>query len=143
MTLPARTLHRTHETMTKPHDELLDLLADMKHDLGKYLVMPVAMLPHGADEQALREGLRRGLLRTMTRGDEVRGAEALWESFLEEGGDALRGLPGFDDLSERVQTAVAWTARLDDPEPLDREALLRDLRAVGTHIAAMMSTEQR
>lgn len=120
-------------------DDLLDLLMDMKHDLGKYIVMPVAMLPATAPDADVRDALRRALRETRTGGDGPRSATELWDDFVGEGGDALRALDGFGVLEASVARAIHWDAAIDAQSPIDRDSLLGDLRAVGEALAAMIA----
>jgi len=121
-------------------DELLDLLMDMKHDLGKYIVMPVAMLPTDASPTQLREALRRALLQTRGEGEAAHSAQVLWRGFVQEGGEPLRALAGFAQLQAAVERATAWESALGADTPIDRDALLSDLRAVGEAMGALIAT---
>lgn len=119
-------------------ESLLDLLLDLQHELGKHLVMPIAMLPREADGDAVRAATARALLHTRERGGHPVSAQALWAAADAEGGAALRALPGYPALRGRVHAALAWEARLRSDDGLDRSALLADFRAVGDAIRELL-----
>lgn len=122
--------------MTTTSLELADLLADLAHDLGKYLRLPLAWLPAEADEEAVRAAAREALLETRRRGAEVTPASALWEGFLRDAGENLNEFAGWPDLVVVVERALTWVDRLDGP--LDRAALAADLGAVAPAIRALL-----
>ena len=100
---------------------------DLRHDLGKYLRMPLRMLPEEASEAALREAVGLALRQTRRAASGVRSARELWGA----AAPALRALavasPRYLELEAAVSAALALEARLDAPEPFDRaeaEALL-------------------
>lgn len=130
-----------------PDEDLVDLLLDMKHELGKYLVMPVAMLPAAATDDQLRGAALRALTQTRpSQGGAPRSAARLWQDFAAEGGPGLKGLAGYPALESAVAGALAWQGPLQevsgtDAEAarVDRAALLSDLRAVGDAIADLLA----
>lgn len=123
-------------------DDILDALADLQHDLGKYLAMPVTMLPADATDSALREAVRGALLVTRTGANGPRTARSIWEDFLREVGDRCADAPGWDVLGAAVERALAWEPRLDGNAPLDRGAVTEDLRAVGAAIRDVMTNSE-
>ncbi len=120
-------------------DDLLDALSDLQHDLGKYIAMPVTMLPASASDADLREALRSALLETRRSPAGIRSARSLWDAFLAEVGDALTETPGWRPLNAAVDRALAWEARLAGNAPLDRGAVTDDLRAVSTQVSGLMA----
>jgi len=56
--------------------DLVDALADVRHDLGKYLTLGVRFVGDDPGEDDLREALRSDLLRTARRAS---GDEAAWQ----------------------------------------------------------------
>jgi hypothetical protein len=116
-------------------EQRLERVEALRHDLGKYLVLPVGMLPADAGRGALAEALDQALHRTRRDSAGVRGAGALWAEFAAELGTELAGSPGYGSLQSAVQRALGWAERLADPAaPLDRAQILRELRAVGEAI---------
>lgn len=112
-------------------DDLLDVLADLTHDLGKHLPRPVRWLPPEADEAAVRAALTAAL--AAPAGGES--AAALWA----EGVEALAPLahtPAVQALHAVMARALGWQARLDGP--LDRAAIEADLLAVAPALRAVM-----
>jgi hypothetical protein len=121
-------------------DDLLDALFDLKHDLGKYIRLPVAMLPADSTAADLRQALGRALLKTRQgpRGD--RPAREIWTAFTEEVGRAVDERETAGQLRRAVERALGWERALadDDDTPLDRAALEADLTAVSRCIQALI-----
>jgi len=117
-------------------DDTVDLLADLAHDLGKYLRLPLAWLPAEADEAAVRAAAHEALLETRRRGNEVTPALALWDGFLRDVGENLNDFSGWPELVAVVERALSWAERLDGP--LDRAELAADLGAVAPAIRALL-----
>lgn len=115
------------------NEELLDALLDLRHDLGKYLVMPLSFLSDGATSDEIREAIRRALFETRVSRSEVRGARRLWEDFTAEIDATAVDDPHYATLRDRVTDALAWEAA-----PGDGRAALdgarADFTAVGTAI---------
>ncbi len=120
-------------------DDLLDALSDLQHDLGKYIAMPVTMLPADASDADLREALRAALRETRRSPTGIRSARGLWEAFLAEVGDALAQTPGWRRLHVTVDAALAWETHLSGNAPLDRGAVTDDLRAVSEQLRDLMA----
>ena len=116
-------------------EEMLDVLMDLKHDLGKYIRMPLAMLPAGAGNEEVADAVRRGLLETRKGPAGTRSARDLWAACEEESVEELRALPGWGILESAVAKALAWESRLDGGLP--RVEVDRDLAAVGDAIQAV------
>ncbi len=116
-------------------EDLLDALDELQHDLGKYLRLPLAMLPRDAGPELVREAAQTALLRTRRGAGGVTSAEDIWRAFVDEVGAALP----LNTLEPVVARALAWRGRLDE---LDREALEADLGAVSGAIRALMESLQ-
>lgn len=120
----------------------LELLLDLKHDLGKYLLLPLALLPRSADDRAVREALERALLCTRTRrvagGEEVESARAIWQRFASELADCEVASTRVAEVAAVVERALAWERVLLQPGALEREAIERDLGAVQSAIARLI-----
>ena len=117
--------------------ELIDLLLELQHDLGKYLVMPLLFLPKEAGPEAIREALHKALFATREGPRGKRTARAIWEAFLDEGGAALRLARGLPQLSATVERALGWASHVDDPK-LDRGQLEIELGAVAPAVRALI-----
>lgn len=114
-------------------ETLIEILEDVRHDLGKHLPLPLRLLPADADDGAVRAAARKALRETRRGPDGVTDGARLWADFEAELSDALDGPlraagPRWAALVEAVERALAWAGRLDGP--LDRAALLADLTAV-------------
>jgi hypothetical protein len=124
-------------------DATLDLLLDLKHDLGKYLLLPIGLLPRDASEAALREALRRALRETRTSRGRTQSARELWQAFVAELGGELAHSTALAQLQAAVDRALSWERALDQAAPLERVPLERDLQAVQAAIAALIAEVQR
>lgn len=122
-------------------DCLAEILDDLQHDLGKHLALPLRLLPADADDAAVRAAARTALCRTRRGPDGATDAATLWADFRAELAPALAGAPGWRRLEGAVERALSWTARLDDPAPLDRGRLAADLTAVGAAIRALEAAD--
>ena len=68
------------ETLSAESLELLcEELADLRHDLGKYITFEARFIGLDADTEALRQALRADILQTYKRGDHIESAWQLWE----------------------------------------------------------------
>ena len=122
---------------------LVDRLDDLRHDLGKYLRLPLAFLPPGAPEPEVRQAVSDGLFATRRQGQQVRTARAMWEAFWGDLPGSIRSSGALRALGESVERALAWEKRLDDPEPIDRALAWRDLNGVGDAIGRCLETVAR
>ncbi len=120
-------------------DDLIDALADLKHDLGKYLRMPFAMLPGDASGDEVLQALDTALNRTRTGPGGTRTARSIWQDFLDEAGEGLHGMETFVRLELVVADALGWEdlARPDRPGP-HREIIEKDLGAVSPAIQQLL-----
>ena len=98
-------------------DELLDLLADLQHNLGKYIRLPMAMLGEGAGEEQYRTALKCALLQTRRGPSGVLSAQQIWDDFVQEAGGRLRGMVEFKALVTAVKQALAWEIYIDPGSP--------------------------
>ncbi|MFN3202774.1 MAG: hypothetical protein ACE366_30560 [Bradymonadia bacterium] len=116
------------------HDDLIDLVADLQHDLGKYLRQPLAFLPAEATDGEVREALETAIKRTRRTPRGVRGAHMIWQEIVDEGGETLRAFSAFAPLEAAVRQALGWEASLADSAPIDRQRALDDMSAVADAI---------
>ena len=108
-------------------EDLSDALADVRHDLGKYITFEVRFIGLDADTAALRQALRADLLQTDKRGARVEAAWSVW--------DRLRPEELDDDPDVlAIDVAIAGLRALEI-DTLEREGLLsaaavaRDIQA--------------
>lgn len=102
-------------------EELLETLDELQHDLGKHLLMPVALLPQTASHVDLRDAVDRGLRQV-----------AAWRAFGQGSGRSLAGDQAFAVVDARVAAAAQWGVA----EHLDRSRVQADFAAVGEAIRA-------
>jgi len=119
-------------------EDLLDLLSDLQHDLGKYLRLPLSLLPRDADCAAVRAALETALLRTRRGPGGTRNAQEIWEAFLQEAGGRFCGFAAFAVLEGAVSRALGWRRALEGDALLDRASVEADLGAVATAIRAIL-----
>lgn len=98
-------------------EALADRLADVRHDLGKYIRFETRFVEDGGDVDALRAALKADLLATRRRGDQLEPASRVW----------ARLRPGELEADPDVSAIDAAMARLaaadlDGAEPALREA---------------------
>jgi hypothetical protein len=119
--------------------ELLDVLADLQHDLGKYIRLPISMLPRDASPAELREALATALLRTRQSPRGTRSARAIWQEFETEAGADARAYPSYTALEAAVERALAWEmTAAREAAVIDRAALESDLAAVSSAIRKLI-----
>jgi len=94
-------------------NDLIDLLMDLEHDLGKHLWLPLGMLAEDAGQTEVRAAVRQALLNTRIGPGGTRGAAGIWQDFLDEMGTAISELENFEDLEAAVEQALSWEERLE------------------------------
>ncbi len=92
--------------------ELVEQLADLRHDLGKYITFEVRFLGPSPSESALRAALRADLLQTRRWGAHTETAEQVWARMR----PAL--LEGDPDLL-RIDQALGALSRIDLSGPAE------------------------
>jgi hypothetical protein len=123
----------------KSQTDIVDAILDVKHDLGKYIRMPIAMLPVDAPDDAVRHATIQALRRTRVGPSGVRSARSIWGDFAAEVTPSLGGEQAFVALSEAVARALAWEARAAGDAPMDRGSLEADFAAVGARIQELLN----
>lgn len=118
---------------------ILEALDDLKHDLGKYLVMPVAMLEPGAAPEQVRDAVAQALLRTRVGPSGTSSAADLWQAFQLEVGDGPDARDALAPLARSVDRALDWQAALAAGSAVDRQAVLADFRAVSVAIDGVVA----
>jgi len=118
--------------------EIVDAILDVKHDLGKYLRMPIAMLPADSPDPLVREALIQALRRTRTGPRGPRSARSIWDAFSAEVAEALGKEPAFAALAQAVARALAWEDRAAAAAPIDRSSVEADFAAVGARIQELL-----
>jgi hypothetical protein len=120
-------------------NKVLDDLLALKHDLGKYIRLPLAMLDAEASQAEVRKALQRALIKTQKKGAKVVGAREIWESFLVEAEDSLAEVEAFLELKKTVERALNWETALTDRKiTVDRTFMEDDLEAVGRAIQSVI-----
>ncbi|MSQ82126.1 MAG: hypothetical protein EXR77_04300 [Myxococcales bacterium] len=119
-------------------DELTELLDDLQHDVGKHMVLPVAVLPADSSAAVIQLAVLRSL-------DKV----SIWRQFVaRHGGDryptsassdgTLIGQhAGIVTITSAVDTACAWADR--SGAELQIAAVVADMQAVAAAIRAARS----
>lgn len=119
-------------------DELTELLDDLQHDVGKHMVLPVAVLPVDASAAVIQAAMLRSLDRV-----------SIWRQFVARyGGDRYPTLASSDNtligqhagivaITAAVDAACAWADRPD--AQLRIAAVVADMQAVAAAIRAARS----
>jgi hypothetical protein len=122
---------------------LRELLEDLRHDLVKYVRLPLRMLPGDAEPDAVRGALECALLRTRESPQQVLSAREIYArvkpALLSAAPDAAR-LQAFDAALTRV---LAWEAALAGSRALDRSQLEADLAALASTLDAWLAEVSR
>ena len=115
--------------------ELIEHIEDLEHDLGKYLLLPLAMLPHDASSKMVVDAALQGLLRTRSHNGQSQTALELFEQFQRVFEAQCEPLSHWQSLVEAMKVAWAWHKKLQDGEVVvARKAIESDFRAVGQAI---------
>ncbi len=131
------------ETSRPVPEDVVDDLLDLSHDLGKYLRLPLAMLPGDASPAEVRSALEAALRRTRVGPGGVRPARSIWDALRPGIEDALAGTPGFARLEAAVARALAWERALDGGGGIDRAAVTADFEDVTLCIRALIEEVSR
>jgi len=119
-------------------EETLESLDSLKHDLGKYLRMPVAFLPKDASTKDIRDALMMALHQTKSKGGRYESARELWEDFVEKNAHNLNQFAEYTVLRKGVDRAIQWERALQDDALLDQNAITRDLGEVHNQITRLI-----
>lgn len=109
---------------------LRELLDDLRHDLAKYLRLPLRLLPHDADDELVREAVERALLRTQHTAAGTRSAREIYADRRSALMTATPDPARLRALDAAVQTALRWELVLVSGAPLDRASIDRDFDAL-------------
>lgn len=121
-------------------EELAETLYDLKHDLGKYIKLPLALLPKDATKLEVAQAVCRGVNETRSGPRGVISAKTLIDEFDVEWGEVLTDISTYDTLKRVVARAIACaTKAADDPDALSRDEVMADLAGVSEAIAVLIS----
>jgi hypothetical protein len=121
-----------------PPDDILELLDDLLHDLGKYIALPITMLPEKASQTDLRNAIFFAVRETRTSPLGTQTAQEIWQTFCDDSGNQLVNLPGWHTLTRAVEVACAWADRVgQEAYEINRINLTNDMRAVSAAIRAL------
>jgi len=116
--------------------DALDLLDELKHDLGKYIYLPVGFLPKDASSEAFTSAVHTAIFRTRRAQGTVESAHDIWERFCQEAGNLILHSTSYPRLVQAVDVALSWGNRLSEPlDMVHRECVIRDFQNVGRAIA--------
>ena len=116
----------------------LDLLFDLLHDLGKYIRMPLSLLPDSAGEQEVRNALEQALMRTRSGSGEVHSARVIWETFISDSESGVTAFTCWIPLQSAVEDALSWGERLASQAPIARGEVMADFGRVPEAIRALI-----
>lgn len=123
---------------------LLDTLLDLKHDLGKHLLLPLSLLPKDAAAADVVQAAQDALQRTRRGPQGEQSARALWDEFVNEHAGQLDNSKAYAALAQIVEVALAWESALCMPTPdlahaAKREDITHDFKQVGLSIVALIA----
>lgn len=132
------------DTTNLTFDDLIDVLMDLKHDLGKYIRLPFSMLSQTASSEEVESALETALRRTRSGPSGVRTAKDIWDAFAGEVGDSLESKKEYGALARAVAKALSHEAALCGSVPMpDRETLEADMADVGKCIQELVEEVAR
>ena len=120
-------------------EELLEALYDLKHDLGKYIKLPVLMLKKEASAVELSAEVIRAVEQTRKGPKGVLSAQMLLSNFEDEWGTYVEGEATYARLTSAVDDAGALAMRAKTaPESLTRGEVESVLFSVADAIEALL-----
>jgi hypothetical protein len=121
---------------------LIEVLDTLRHDLAKYLSLPLRMLPADAADAEVRRALEQALLRTRSSKAGTQSAAALYAELRAELSNAGADAEHLSSLDVAVQRALAWQAQLTAVvtrvAQIDRAAVERDFACVSGTLDAWL-----
>jgi hypothetical protein len=125
------------DTATK--EALLESLYDLKHDLGKYIKMPVAMLPKDASWDEVTAQVRKAVHKTRKGQSGEISAATLFQRFVDEWEQHLASNKAYQQVALSVEAAIELNDRVEQCEPgLTRAEIEQVLGAVSIAISSLM-----
>ncbi len=105
--------------------DILAILDDLQHDLGKHLLLPLIVLPPDASDAQVQAAVTRALQATRIRQDQTQSAAHIWQQ-------AQAALPELPALHRAVLQALAWRDKVIVREDLAQ--VVSDFREVAAAI---------
>ena len=120
-----------NEPASLTSDDLLDILMDLQHDLGKYIRLPLAMLPADPSADQLKDALEQALLRTREANGKAHPAREIWQAFLDESEGQWNRFSAYQKLVDSVKRALGWERFLSGRLKAESlQDILRDMQGV-------------
>jgi hypothetical protein len=127
------------EIPSDTREALEESLYDLKHDLGKYVRLPVSMLPKDASWDEVAAQTAQAVLRTRTGPSGTVSAVMLMERFHAEWGATLADQPAYREVQAAVASVCALPDQVQKPDPnLTREKVEAVLAEVSQTIQRLM-----
>jgi len=121
-------------------EEFLEDLCDLKHDLGKYILLPVALLPKDAEPDELLDAVRTALDRTRMSGNQTLSAAVIWDRFVEKWKGKQLPAEAFQNLRFAIERALELKEQLHSGRtPIDRDNIQQILGSVRAKIEEMIA----
>ncbi len=130
----------TNANGSEIREDLLEALYDLKHDLGKYIRLPVAMLPPNASPTDLRQALARGLFETRKGPAGVLSAGQIFAAFTGEYGRNCEQFSAYERLTRAVDRALALN---DCTDAMERGEIMHALGNVSAAIQTLIEEVER
>ena len=121
-------------------EQLIDLVLELQHDLGKYLRLPVAMLPAESGPEDLRAAVVEAVYRTRRGPRGERGAQEIWHDLGAESAGGLDAFGAWERVGRAVEQALGLGAQARSGAPLpSREDALAQLSEVASASAELLA----
>ncbi|MBN1335926.1 MAG: hypothetical protein JXB39_08205 [Deltaproteobacteria bacterium] len=134
---PARS--RKTRPCTPPDPSLVEAVARVRHDLGKYVAMELRWLPPDPDPEAVRAALRADVGATRRQGDRLESAPALWDRLR----PSLAGLADDPDVAAVDAAMEGLRALLPDLDHAPADRLAKGAAAAMEVAHALKRLDQR
>jgi hypothetical protein len=113
---------------------LAEVLDSLRHDLAKYLSLPLRMLPDDASAEILRAALEQALEHTRRGAHQTRRADEIYAELRAQLLAVAPPATRVRELDETVARALGWRDVLRRRERLDRPAIERDFAALSRYL---------
>ena len=94
-------------------DELIEILIDLKHDLGKYLFLHLSHLTVDSPADMVKDALKAALFETRKVGGRIQTALEIWDRYRDEIDALGYAFSGYGLLQEAVREALEMSRFLE------------------------------
>lgn len=98
-------------------DELIDILMDLKHDLGKYIFLHLSHLTTDSPSDLIEDALHVALFKTRKISGQYQTAEQIWIRYKKEIEALDYSFPSYERLTKCVDAALSMESFLESSPP--------------------------